>query len=780
MRSLIGKLAWSNIRKRKSATITLFVLIMIAALLLNIGLTVSLKLNSFQQEKISKLNTPDITAYFPFNENVKNYESLVDSYPYTETWENEAALLLPDVKINYGGNNTAIAFLILNKDSQRSMGLFNTTSRLEPADQNTIYLPYIFHGGSGYNLGDTISFEYDNNKFTYTIGGFTEEPLFGTLTNGALKIFLNDEGYKQLEERLGKEVQFNFLSVQLNERAKEVKLEQKLSEQIFGSGNTSSFLVMRTDVGLEGNRVFVNILAAILIVFALIMVVISLIVIRFQIFGNIEDNLTNIGVLKANGYTSRQIISSFLLQFVSVSIMASIPGSLISVLVMPLVGNMISSSVGLLWPSNFELLSALLSLLIVTVLILLVAYLSSRKIRRITPIAALQSGLLTHNFKKNHFPLASTSLNLQFVLSLKSLFRQTKQNFMIVLIVAGLTFSSIFCSILNFNFKGDTSAVLDLVGLERTNLQLDLKKAGHDPGIFAEVEAMPEVQKISILEGRVASINDSSFMLRVSDDYAKLETQTVYKGRQPIFDNEIAVSGVIAKMKNKSIGDEIPVTFNGVTQNYLVTGLSQQINQLGMVATITEDGMRKLQPNYSVQSINVYLKEGEDPQVFIQKLEERLPGQWNVTNILDMLESTLSTFTSAVSSMTAVITAVTIIVVSLILYLVIKTLIMKRKREFGILKGIGYTTFNLMTQITFSLFPVIVVGVLLGSLAGYFFSDSAFVLLLSSLGIYNVQLAVSLPQVLLLCAVILVVAYVVSMLVARRIRKVSVYDLIMD
>lgn len=491
------------------------------------------------------------------------------------------------------------------------MGLFNTTSRLEPADQNTIYLPYIFHGGSGYNLGDTISFEYDNNKFTYTIGGFTEEPLFGTLTNGALKIFLNDEGYKQLEERLGKEVQFNFLSVQLNERAKEVKLEQKLSEQIFGSGNTSSFLVMRTDVGLEGNRVFVNILAAILIVFALIMVVISLIVIRFQIFGNIEDNLTNIGVLKANGYTSRQIISSFLLQFVSVSIIASIPGSLISVLVMPLVGNMISSSVGLLWPTTFELLSALLSLLIVTVLILLVAYLSSRKIRRITPIAALQSGLLTHNFKKNHFPLASTSLNLQFALSLKSLFRQTKQNFMIVLIVAGLTFSSIFCSILNFNFKGDTSAVLDLVGLERTNLQLDLKKANHDPKIFAEVEAMPEVQKISILEGRVASIDDSSFMIRVSDDYAKLETQTVYKGRQPIFDNEIAISGVIAKMKNKSIGDEIPVTFNGVTQNYLVTGLSQQINQLGMVATITEDGMRKLQPNYSVQSINVYLKEGK-------------------------------------------------------------------------------------------------------------------------------------------------------------------------
>ena len=116
----------------------------------------------------------------------------------------------------------------------------------------------------------------------------------------------------------------------------------------------------------------------------------------------------------------------------------------------------------------------------------------------------------------------------------------------------------------------------------------------------------------------------------------------------------------------------------------------------------------------------------------------------------------------------------------LILYLVIKTLILKRKREFGILKGMGYTTFNLMTQITFSLLPVITVGVLLGSVLGYFYSDTTFVLLLSNLGIYNIQLAVSLPQVLVLSVAIITVAYVVSMLVARRIKKISVYGLIMD
>jgi putative ABC transport system permease protein len=780
MRSLIGKLAWSNIRKRKSATTTLFVLIMIAVLLLNIGLTVILKLNSFQQEKMTELKTPELSAYFANDKHLKEYEELVESYPFTESWEHEAAILLADAKIQIGQTDTTVAFIILNADTPRTKGLFQTTAPLEQKDPNMIYLPYLFHVGSGYNLGDTFSFVYDTKQFSYTIGGFIEEPLLGTLTNGALKVFLNDEGYKQLANRLGTEAQYSFLSADLSDPSKVVKLEQLLSERIFASGNTTQFQVMRAEVGLEGNRVFVNLLAAILIVFALIMVLISLIVIRFQILGHIEDNLTNIGVLKANGYTSWQIKNALMLQFTSVAILAAIPGCGLSGLVMPLVGNMISSSIGLLWPVSFEGVSAVLSLVIISGLVLLVTYLSSRRIQNITPIAALQSGILTHNFKRNPIPLETSRMNLQFSLSLKALLRQMKQNMMIVLIVAGLTFSSIFCSILNFNFKGDTTAVLELVGIERSDFMLLPKNGDLQPVMFTELDAMPVIKKLTVLDSMVASIKDTSFMLRVSDDYSKLETQTIYKGREPLYNNEIAISGVIAKLETTEIGDEVPITFNGKTENYLVTGLSQQISQLGMVASVTGDGMRRLQQEYTPQSINVYLKEGGDPQNFVKDLEAQFPGQWNVTNTREIMDSTLSTFTAAVSSITAVITAVTIIVVSLILYLVIKTLIMKRKREFGILKGIGYTTFNLMTQITFSLFPVIVIGVLLGSLAGYFFSDSVFVLLLSSLGIYNVQLAVRLPQVLLLCGAILVVAYVVSMLVARRIRKVSVYDLIMD
>ncbi|MDQ0194816.1 ABC transporter permease [Paenibacillus wynnii] len=780
MSSVQGKLAWSNIRKRKSSTATLSLLILLAVLLLNIGLSVTLKLNSFQEDKMTELQTPDLISYFATDEHLKEYESLIESYPYTDKWENEPVLLLSEAKMKYGLSDTSSTILILNVDQQRNMAPFKTTVQLESITPDMIFLPYMFHISAGYNLGDSYSFSYEKKDYAYKIGGFIEEPILGTFNNGSLKVFLPDKAYKELDEQIGKEAHYNLLSVNLTDSTQVEKLSQSLGDQLSASGTRSMFSVMSAESGITGNRIFVSILTAVLIAFALIMVVISLIVIRFQVLDHIEDNLLNIGVLKANGYTSLQIIGALLLQFTSISLAAVIPGIAVSALVMPFAGNLISASVGLIWPASFGMLSALLSLSIIMGMVLLIVHLSSKRIRTITPIAALQSGILTHNFTRNRIPLEHSRLSLQFALSLKSLIRQTKQNIMIVIIVAGLTFSCISCSILNFNFSGDTKAILRLVGLEQSSLMLILKSGMVKPDLIAEVESMEGVKKTSLLDSKVASIQDTSFLLKVSDDFDKMETQTVYKGRQPKYENEIAISGIISKLVGKNIGDEVMITTNNVTESYLISGLSQQINQLGMVATMTEEGVKRMVPDFAPSSLNVYMKEGADLNAFIQELEKRFPGQWDVTNIQEMLESTLSTFSSAVSSMTAVITVVTMIVVSLILYLVIKTLILKRKKEFGILKGMGYTTFNLMTQITFSLLPVITVGVMAGSLLGYFYSDTVFVLLLSSLGIYNIELAVSLPQVLLLCVAIIVVAYVVSMFVARRIKKISVYGLIMD
>ena len=63
----------------------------------------------------------------------------------------------------------------------------------------------------------------------------------------------------------------------------------------------------------------INMVAMILVAFAAVIVLVSLIVIKFRVTNSIDDGIVNIGVLKAIGYTSRQILASIALQFMLIA-----------------------------------------------------------------------------------------------------------------------------------------------------------------------------------------------------------------------------------------------------------------------------------------------------------------------------------------------------------------------------------------------------------------------------------------------------------------------------
>ena len=80
----IMNLAMANIRKSKSATVSLFIFILVAALLLNIGLMVITQINPFFDHKAEQLNDPhvmfvmDQASYNPiYGEYIANYPGVI-------------------------------------------------------------------------------------------------------------------------------------------------------------------------------------------------------------------------------------------------------------------------------------------------------------------------------------------------------------------------------------------------------------------------------------------------------------------------------------------------------------------------------------------------------------------------------------------------------------------------------------------------------------------------------------------------------------------------------
>ena len=121
---------------------------------------------------------------------------------------------------------------------------------------------------------------------------------------------------------------------------------------------------------------------------------------------------------------------------------------------------------------------------------------------------------------------------------------------------------------------------------------------------------------------------------------------------------------------------------------------------------------------------------------------------------------------------TAVFMAISAVVVMIILFILMESAIRRDRREFGIMKGLGYTSRELMFQLACRIVPSAVFSVIIGTIIGVTMTD----LLTSIIGIVKVNI----PQVIVLDIVMLIFCFVCAYVGARKIKTISVYELMTE
>ncbi len=779
----IMNLAIANIRKSKSATASLFIFILVAALLLSIGLMVITQVNAFFDNKAEQLKDPHAIIMMDNKSYHSRYGEFIANYPGVTGTETEEAIIMNVAKFDFANSELTSSAAIFNADNHRNIGTLKLIEKLDNSSANDIFIPYIFKTNGGYELGEEFIVNYQNKDYAYRIAGFFETTMMGTTNVGLMKFMLPETPYHKLADQLDKLATGMVISALMEDKIQSTKLLNDFTREFpqTAVGETTSY-ILGLDIEMVKNvsTLTINIIAIILVAFAAIIVFVSLIVIKYRVSNSIEDGMTNIGVLKAIGYTSKQILSSIIVQFVLIACSASVAGVVLSYGLMPLIGSIVSSLSGLVWYQKFDMFINLITIFLVASCIVLVTLISAYRVRKIQPIMALRGGISTHSFRKNYFPLDKTRGGLHFLLAIKSAVANAKQNIMILLIIIALTFASVFSVVLYYNIVSDKTAFVNLFGTEPANVMITVKPDTDTNDLLNHIQQMEQVRNVNIFDLITTKIDGRTVYTNVTDSYNQLENNTVYEGRQPKHENEISISWVVSNQIDKGIGDTVEVQYGTETVSFLVTGLSQSIGNLGQVAGLTMEGIQQLYSEYEGTTLYVYLDDISNKS-FIQNVQEQY-GDYIVEtlDIDENIESQTGMYTAAVFAVMVIVLIITVLVVVMILYLVIKTMIIKRKKEFGIMKAVGYSTIQLMNQISISFLPVILIGVTFGGVLGYFFTNPMLSVLLSSAGVKRLDFIVHLPIILILCIGILILAYVVSMFVSLKIKKVSAYSLLIE
>lgn len=777
-------LSFANIRKTKGHTVSLFCMFLIAALLLNAGLLVFLNFGSYFQKVTRELNTSNVYYIMPSRIYTDEVDRFIKNDSTVQKMQQEKSMLF-DGSVPYNGDKRDCTFLLNNADRNRSLSKWKFVGEHLAPDSMSIYVPYVFSVDGGYKLNDKLKITVNKTDLTFTIKGFIDDAFFSSIDVGTLGVYLPNQTFKTVQNKLGSQYDVSLVFANVtntnNDIQSGIKSILKQHKLITDANADNAITSISLPLIQLSRTLMASLVSAMMVAFAAVITIVCMIVIRFRIGNSIEDDMVKIGSLKALGYTSRQIITAVVIQFSLIAFAGSAVGILLSYFTLPALSNVFAHQSGLLWVQGFDCIISGSTLLAILLIVALVAFLTAGRIRKLNPIIALRCGIVTHNFRKNYFPLHKSRGSLSFLFALKSIFQNMKSSIMIAVILTFVAFSSAFAVIMFYNSAVDTTHFAETPGLERSNVGVFISPTADSAKVVNDVKATNGIRKVLFLDHVAGNVQNTNAQIFVADDYSKIETNDVYEGRYPLHDNEIAVAGIIIDALHKKIGDTVTLSLGGKKSDYLITGLTQGSNYGGSNVFITHNGMLRLNSKFKQQFLQIYLKKGFVSGQMVKTLDNKFGKK--LSEIVDMdhqFEQGMGQYTSIISKVGIATFVIAVMVVVLVLYFVINSSVVRRKRELGIQKAIGFTTFQLMNQVSLGFLPPIIVGVIAGCFLGITETNAMMSVVQRSMCVMKANYIVTPGWIILFGVGIVVVSYLTSMLITFRIRKISAYALVTE
>ena len=777
MKSLL--LAKSNLRKNKGLSICISLLILIAAMFICVSglLMFDFQPNSYEVAK--HLNTSDVSV-FSLPNNTGSIKSLdekyiksiitndVTDYEYRE-------MLTTQVPIEFNnGEVTPIIHFITDKELDRKLSKIEILEEDNSITNNYIYLPYHIHTGGGINIGDTYKIKITTKTYTFKVKGFINTIYAGSYNMNRYEMMISDKDYKLIEKENPNMAGFD-LYLNYKKGVDTDKESNKLINKIYtekGIETTSYGL----DITIE-SRTFISMIFYVsFLMTAIIIIGIVMLMISNNISNYIRENIKSLGVLKAMGYTTNDIRKSLLLQFCILTLSGLIVGTIVGYIFMPMIGEMLVAQSGIPYTLSFNL-KATLTVLLIPVFVIVMVFISVRKIKKVEPIEALRDGIEAHNFKKNHLPLDKSVLSLNTSLSIKNIFKNLKQNIISFITMLFLSFLMIISVAMYQNFSRNPK--LSLLTFEITNgvIAVDEDKADELEKDLKNDKNITKYKYVSNYE--IQDQDYRKFQVYIMKKPELLNNKdNCYEGRYPKYDNEIAISGKYAKDNNYKIGDEIEYTVGEKSYKYLITGFIQSTNNAGREALLTYDGALHI-----IAKENLYTTYYFDSDIKASKIIDKYKDKYGeaITTSVDfdeLIESQMDTFINVANLMVVIISIISGCIIFLVLYLLMKTLIYTRRYEFGILKALGYKSKDLIFQNVLSFMPTIVLGAVIGITISYYATNPYIGFMMRSFGIMKCNMV--LPADLIIASGIFLIgtSLVSAILMSLKIRKVEPCDLL--
>ena len=265
----------------------------------------------------------------------------------------------------------------------------------------------------------------------------------------------------------------------------------------------------------------------------------------------------------------------------------------------------------------------------------------------------------------------------------------------------------------------------------------------------------------------------------MSDDFKEVNNPDLcIEGRCPIYDNETAIAVKYALEHHLKIGDEIILTADGKEAAYLICGFTQTSNQLGKDCLLTRSGYERMGTLLNA-SYYLNMREGTDIDAWNQEIQTRFGSCiYASLNIRSILEGSTSVYVLLMTVIVIAVLILSMLIVTLVLYLLVKTTLNRKKRDYGIQKALGFTTGQLILQTAAAFMPAVILSCILGLFVSSLCINPLVALFLRGIGIVKCTFFVPVGLIAVSGVGMVGIAFFLLCLLSLKIRKISPVSLL--
>lgn len=632
-----------------------------------------------------------------------------------------------------------------NLDEARTLNLLHVPEYLKK-DENTVYIPMFMKELGGFIEGGEITYSVGDTDHTFEIGGIVSEMQYGNYGTGLIGAYLPSAAYENFADK-HREYIITEYSIRTAGNADFIQIKKEITGFLSGKGITA--LNINDKAAAKQTRTMVcTLLIIIFLALAAIILAVSIFLSSFRIRSTIEDELAQMGILKAIGYTGNMIVRSVVWPYTLTGLVSTVIGAAFSYAALPGVAAILAIQSGFTYTPVFDIAALLIVVTVPTSVLFIFAYLSAMKIYKLEPMDAIRGVTGKGN---------------------------TGQNILLSVLSTGIMVLLSFAGTLLYN-----------VSVRPDNFMNTLSEESPSVIFTAQNDKMSELKKLLWGDGRVklvleyasvpVSCADGSLTAFVCEDFGKVTNDICYEGRSPAAEDEIAVGNALAE--HCPPGSRIEITSADRSAVYTVTGYIQSVNNGGRVCQLTGEGYAKV--GGKISTLNVYLHD-KNAEGFIAEYEESNEALIaSSVNYEQLSENGRTMYAGIVSAVTVILFMISVLMAFLVLYVIIHSMISRRRQEFGIYKAIGYTGRQLTVMTVSRLLPVVALSAGLSAAAGKWYLPVINHTIFSQIGAIKNYFEVSV-WILLVSAIIFIAAsFLISVLLAAPIKKITVYSLLKD